>query len=216
MGMESLSVDAFGTTLYSNWNKKNAATRADAMETLRQADSAGLELNLYAPYAWLWGRSGRIYDIPLDSSNYYIFTETVPFMQIVLKGAVPYYSEGWNFHANRRQDLLKCIEYGAFPSWYITGEDSVELMNTASSWIYSSQYQVWKDAIIQEYSEINQALGEVMGAGISDHVRLEGNVLRIDYDNNVSIYVNYGLTDWTGDGVTVGGEDWLVLKEGTS
>ncbi|MCM1305518.1 MAG: DUF5696 domain-containing protein [Butyrivibrio sp.] len=216
MGMESLSVDAFGATLYSNWNKKNTTTRAEAMEIFKQADSAGLQLNLYTPHAYLWGNCGRIYDIPLDSSNYYIFTETVPFMQIVLKGCIPYYSEGWNFHANRRQDLLKCIEYGAFPSWYVTEEDSVELMNTASSWIYSSQYQVWKDSMIQEYAEIDQALGGVLGAGISSRVCLDRNVWRIDYDNGVSIYVNYGPTDWTGEGVTVGGENWLVYEGGAS
>ena len=45
---------------------------------------------------------------------------------------------------------------------------------------------------------------------MEDRVLLTEDVVRVDYDNGVSIYVNYGKTDWTGDGVTVGGESYLV------
>ncbi|MDE7352242.1 MAG: hypothetical protein K2O06_04250 [Acetatifactor sp.] len=210
MGITSMAVDAFGSTLYSNWNKKNMSTRADAVNAFLQADSAGLKLNLYAPYAYMWERCDKIYDVPTNSSNYYIFTETVPFMQIVLKGCIPYYSEGWNFHANAARDLLECIEYGAYPSWYLSWEDSVELINTPSSWLYSSRYSVWKDSIIEEYGKVKQVLGQVSGACILDRVLLEEDVVRVDYDNGISIYINYRQTDWTGDGVTVGGESFLV------
>ena len=214
MGIASMSVEAFGSTLYSNWNKKNVSTRADAVNILQQADSAGLKLNLYAPYAYMWGRCDGIYDIPMDSSNYYIFTETVPFMQIVLKGCIPFYSEGWNFHANAALDLLECIEYGANPSWYLSWEDSVELINTPSSGLYSTQYAVWKDSVIEEYGRIRQVLSQVSGACILDRVVLEKDVVRVDYDNGISIYVNYRQTDWTGDGVTVGGESFLISAAG--
>lgn len=210
LGMTSISVDSFGSVLYSNWNRKNVSTRADAVRIQQQADNGGMKLNLYAPYAYIWEKCDAVYDIPSGSSNYYIFTDTVPFMQIVLKGCIPCYSEGWNFHANARRDLLQCVEYGTYPSWYVSNEDSVELINTASSWIYSSQYSVWKDSIIREYGEINEALKSVTGACIQDRVPLDEDVVRVDYDNGVSIYVNYSQTDWTGDGVTVGKETYLV------
>lgn len=215
IGITSMSVDAFGSTLYSNWNKKSISTRADAVDILQQVDSEGLKLKLYAPYAYVWGKCDAIYNVPTDSSNYYIFTETVPFMQIVLKGCIPFYSEGWNFHANAARDLLECVEYGAYPSWYLSWEDSVELINTPSSGIYSSQYSVWKDSIIQEYGKVSQAFAQVSGACILDRVLLESDVVRVDYDNNISIYINYRRTDWTGDGVTVGGESFLVSAAGT-
>ncbi len=210
LGVSGVSVDAFGSALYSNWNKKSVSTRADARNLQQQADSAGLKLNLYAPHAYMWGKCDAIYDIPLGSSNYYIFTDTVPFMQIVLKGCIPYYSEGWNFHANAGRDLLRCVEYGAYPSWYVSHEDSVELLNTASSWIFSSQYAVWKDSIVEKYREIDRALKDVSGACIQDRVFLEEDVVRVDYDNGISIYVNYRQENWTGDGVTVSGESFYV------
>ena len=34
--------------------------------------------------------------------------------------------------------------------------------------------------------------------------------MRVDYDNGISIYVNYRQEDWTGDGVTVSGESFYV------
>lgn len=210
LGAAGLSVDAFGSALYSNWNKKNPSTRADARNIQQQVGSAGLKLNLYAPYAYMWGRCDAIYDMPTSSSNYYIFTDTVPFMQIVLKGCVPYYSEGWNFHASARRDLLRCVEYGAYPSWYVSHEDPVGLIGTASSWIYSSQYSVWKDSMVEKYQEINQALKDVSGACIRDRILLDEDVVRVDYDNGIRIYVNYRQAAWTGDGVTVDGEGFLV------
>lgn len=214
IGLTDMAVEHFGSTLYSNWNKKNPSTRADAVNAFTQADSAGLKLNLYAPYAYLWGKCDGIYDIPTGSSNYYIFTETVPFMQIVLKGCIPYYSEGWNFHANASRDLLECVEYGAYPSWYLSWEDSVELINTPSSWLYSTQYAVWKDSVIEEYGKVSQVLGQVSGACIRDRVVLEKDVVRMDYDNGISIYINYRQTDWTGDGVTVEAESFLAAAAG--
>ncbi len=214
IGLPDMAVEHFGSTLYSNWNKKNPSTRADAVNAFTQADSAGLKLNLYAPYAYLWGKCDGIYDIPTGSSNYYIFTETVPFMQIVLKGCIPYYSEGWNFHANASRDLLECVEYGAYPSWYLSWEDSVELINTPSSWLYSTQYAVWKDSVIEEYGKVSQVLGQVSGACIRDRVVLEKDVVRMDYDNGISIYINYRQTDWTGDGVTVEAESFLAAAAG--
>ena len=214
IGLTDMAVEHFGSTLYSNWNKKNPSTRADAVNAFTQADSAGLKLNLYAPYAYLWGKCDGIYDIPTGSSNYYIFTETVPFMQIVLKGCIPYYSEGWNFHANASRDLLECVEYGAYPSWYLSWEDSVELINTPSSWLYSTQYAVWKDSVLEEYGKVSQVLGQVSGACIRDRVVLEKDVVRMDYDNGISIYINYRQTDWTGDGVTVEAESFLAAAAG--
>ena len=43
---------------------------------------------------------------------------------------------------------------------------------------------------------------------------MEKDVVRVDYDNGISIYVNYRQTDWTGDGVTVGGESFLISAAG--
>lgn len=214
IGLTGLSVEYFGSTLYSNWNKKNPSTRADAVNAFQQADSAGLKLNLYAPYAYMWGKCDGIYDIPTGSSNYYIFTETVPVLQMVLKGCIPYYTDAWNFHANASRDLLECIEYGAYPSWYLSWEDSVELIDTPSSWLYSSQYSVWKDSVIEEYAKVSRVLGQVSGACIQDRVLLEKDVVRVDYDNGVSIYINYRQTDWTGDGVTVEAESFLADDAG--
>ena len=59
-------------------------------------------------------------------------------------------------------------------------------------------------------------LSQVSGACILDRVVLEKDVVRVDYDNGISIYVNYRQTDWTGDGVTVGGESFLISAAGAA
>lgn len=215
MNFSGLAVDAFGKNLYSNWNKKSLASRTDAISLYQNVDGSGLKLALYSPSAYLYEQTDAIYDIPTDSSGYYIFTDTVPFMQIVLKGYLPYYSGAWNFHADAVQELLRCIDYGMYPNWYVTWEDPIELINTPSNWLYSSQYGTWKDSIASRYMQVDEALQKVMGSQITDRTMLTKNVVRIDYSNGISIYVNYGTNTWEGEGISVDAESFLV-KEGVA
>ncbi len=217
-----VAADVFGSSLYANWNKKDPLTRKEARELYQGADTGEMKLSLYAPSAFLFGRADAIYDMPASSSDYYIFTETVPFLQIVLKGYLPYYSGAWNFQADVGQELLRCVDYGMYPNWYVTWEDPIELINTPSSWLYSSQYEVWKDSILSRYQRLNEALEGVVGCQILDRTVLAKDVVRVDYSNGTSIYVNYGTAAWEGSGsgqgesVSVDGESFLVMKGGAS
>ncbi len=216
LGVGGLAVDAYGTSLYSNWNKKDPVTRQEAVEAYRSADLGALSMALYSPAAFLFDKADAAYDIPEGSSDYYIFTDTVPFLQIVLKGYLPYYSSAWNFHADADKELLKCVDYGMYPNWYVTWEDPIELINTPSNWLYSSQYSIWKDAILSRYERINEALRGVMGCQVTNRETLSRDVVRIDYSNGTSIYVNYGDKPWEDGNVSVDREDFLVELGGAS
>ena len=60
-----------------------------------------------------------------------------------------------------------------------------------------------------------KALSAVRGAQITDHRYLTGQVTCTAYDNGVSVYVNYGETAYTADGLTVPAGDYAV-KGGAS
>ena len=95
------------------------------------------------------------------------------------------------------------VETGINPSFYLTYENPSELIYTNSSDVYSSQYSVYRNQIIDYYRELKSVNEAVKGSFITDHKMLENNVTVVSYENGVTIYINYGETDEKADGVTV-------------
>lgn len=212
-GVDNLCVAGISNTLfsynYSGTNYTRYDTAASYAETV-----AGIaeqtELVLEQPFVYLWSDTEAFLDMPLYTSSYIFEDESVPFLSIVLKGVMPVYSEYVNFEANKQEFFLKIVETGSYPSFYITKESSSELLYTNSSDIYSSEYDVYRDTIL-EYSRSLQALNEkVAGAFIVGHEISGNGVTVITYDNGIKIYVNYSLTDQTVDGITIGAMSYEV------
>lgn len=98
-----------------------------------------------------------------------------------------------------------------YPSFYITHEDSADLIYTNSADLYSTQYSTYRDTIT-EYDADFRAVAALTGdAMIVSHEKLAEGVNRVTYDNGVVIYVNYNQDAVTVDGVTV---DGLSYKAG--
>lgn len=160
-GVNNLALAGITNTLYSNYYDNVFYSRHNTAEEYDKifGQIAGqTDLVMEQPFAYLWKYTDAFLDMPLYTSNYMYEDESIPFMSIVLKGVMPMYSEYVNFEANKQEFFLKMVETGTFPSFYITKESSSDLVNTNSSDIYSSQYDVYRDTMIayaRELAEIN-------------------------------------------------------------
>lgn len=212
-GVDNLCIAGISSNLFSyNYSGTNY-TRYDTAASYAEM-VAGIaektELVLEQPFAYLWSDTEAFLDMPLYTSSYIFEDESVPFLSIVLKGVMPVYSEYVNFEANKQEFFLKIVETGSYPSFYITKESSSELLYTNSSDIYSSEYDVYRDTIL-EYARSLKALDEkVAGAFIVGHEITGNGVTVVTYDNGVKIYVNYSLADQTVDGITIGAMSYEV------
>lgn len=124
------------------------------------------------------------------------------------------YGSGFNFHANAEADLLKCLEYGLYPSFYLTKEETIDLLDTKSSWLYTSEYALWKDSIVSEYAKMNDALSKVEGATITDHVVLATDVVRVDYSNGISLVINHSDAAYSDGKISVEANNYLLAESG--
>lgn len=102
------------------------------------------------------------------------------------------------------------VEYGAYPSYILTGKQNFELSDTASNQLYSTYIDEWTENMVSTYRELDQALRPVAGSAIEGREVLQEGVVRVDYANGVAIYVNYLGSAVTADGVTVPAQDYLV------
>ena len=211
-----LSLDSIGKELPSDYSQKQSISRADSLslftKTMAEIGS-DRRVSVATPNAYLWSSISEITAIPMMNSQFTMETDSVPFLQMVLKGYIPYYAPYANEGFYRKNCILRTIEYGAYPSFLVMGAENSQLLKTPLVDRFSLCFDDWKDTIDSTYQKVNGALNVVEGAAMQEHRVLAAGVVRVRYDNGVSIYINYNSADVTVDGVTVEGLD-LVVKRG--
>lgn len=213
-GVDNLAVAGITGNLFSYSYSGGYYDRlytADIYENSIADISGQTSLILEKPFAYLWNYTEAMIDMPLGTSDFMYEDEEVPFFSIVLKGIVPMYSEYVNFEANKQEFRLQMIESGVYPSFYLTYEDSADLIYTNSADLYSTKYSSYKDTIIEYDADFRQVAALTGDAMIVSHERLAEGVNKVTYDNGVVIYVNYNQDAVTVDGVTI---DGLSYKAG--
>lgn len=212
-GVNNLALAGITSTSFTYTYSGSKYTRFDTAESY-DSTVAGLSestsLVLEKPCEYLWKYTTAFLDMPLYTSNYIIEDESIPFLSIVLKGVVPMYGDYVNFEANKKEFLLKMVEAGVYPSFYITQKESSELINTNSSDIYSSEYNVFKSTIVEYDSELRALSEKTGGATIVDHKILDSGVRVVTYSNGIIIYINYTQSSQTVDGAKIDAMSYLI------
>jgi hypothetical protein len=208
-----LAIDNLGYTLYSDFRAENLLNREDAItmyQTLLRENS--VNTSLYTPNDYLFEFMRAYYDMPITNSGYIYTTDIVPFLQIVFAGYIPYYGTGLNFSSDIHSDLLRHIDFGVYPSFFLTQEVTARILNTSSSWIFTSSFEQWSQEIEQTYQWVNSILGPVRGQSIISRDVVSEGVVAVTYSNHMQVLVNYTNTPILIDEVVVNASD-AVLRE---
>lgn len=205
-GVENLALSGISNTLFSYSYSGEYYTRLDCANDYTEAVSNASEntnLVLEQPFAYLWNYTNAFLDMPLGSSDYMYVDEEIPFLSMVLKGVIPMYSDYVNFEANKQEFFLQMVESGVYPSFYVTYENSADLIYTNSANLYSTEYSTYRDTIIEYDEKLREVAAAVDGAVIINHERMDNGITAVSYDNGVTIYVNYTDKAATVDGYEV-------------
>ena len=208
-----LALDGIGSTLYSDFKAGNFLNREQAIARYRSLMEANPgRKGFYTPNDYMFGLMDAYYDMPLSNNGYIYTSEAVPFLQIVLSGYVPYYGPAMNFSSDPQTDLLRHVEYGVYPSFFLTQEVTGRIINTRSSWLYTSSYQQWGSEINQTYQWLNALLGPFKGQSIIAREMLADGVAAVTYENGKQILVNYTDQPFNAGGTVVNAKD-AVIRE---
>lgn len=212
-GVENLCLSGITDTLFTYNSQGTVYTRKDTAEAYAAAVAdvdTSMKLILEHPAAYLWNNTEAFLDMPLSSSEYMYVNEEVPFLSMVLKGVLPMYSEYVNFEANKTEFFLQMVESGVYPSFYLTYENSAKLIYTNSADLYSTQYDTYKDTVVEYDAALRAVADKVKGANIVKHEKLDSGVTVVTYSNGVVIYVNYSDKAATVDGHSVAAMSYEV------
>lgn len=209
--VDGLALMTLPNTLYSYYSRGGNHTRGETLtdyQTLLANTDAALALQ--NPLSDYLAQTDVFLDMPLDTTSYSFLSAEVPFLPMVLSGNIPYYSTWLNFESNQQKALLKLVEYGAYPSWLLTGEDVQPLIHTNSSDVFSAKW----DVLLPTMADINgkmQALHEAIGgSAMVKHEQIVTDVVKVSYENGTQVYINYRKADVSVDGVTIPALGYLV------
>ncbi len=162
------------------------------------------QIGLYRPADYTFSSINRYYNMFHQSNMYSYMTDSIPFISMVLSGHIELFSTELNFVNNLDTMTLKMIEYGLRPSFIVTNAPGHELRYTNYEYLFTTEYDLWKDQIIKTKEDVGLVLDQVVGAQIIMHHYIAEGVAQIIYSNGFTVYVNYTSTAYSAGGIIVG------------
>ena len=210
LGATGFAFPSLGNTLYSYYDDE----RFNRTETLNTVTSMAASLSANAmqrPSAYMFPHLNHYLDMPITNSQLDLFTDLVPLVPYVLKGYIPTFTPYLNFNALGKERLLQMIDFAVNPSYLLTEKPSSELRYTYSNKYFTTAYEDFQDDIRDVYAYIASALDPILGAKVLNRSIIQTGVSRVDYDNGVTLYINYRSTPVTVDEITISALDYEVV-----
>ncbi len=188
--------------LYSD--PQNNLTRQQFLNNLKDkicSLSASGRVMLSHPAVYLMKEADSVFSLPqTPSSATFAEVKAVPVLQMVLHGSVVYGGEPINISSYSKEDaVLKCIEYGAVPTFILTHKNEGVL-----------DYSKFSSIAAQYYSDAKSML-PLIDMKMTSHEEVVSNVYKITYDYTKIVYVNYNPSAVEVDGIMISAKEFVII-----
>jgi hypothetical protein len=214
-GASAVSYEDLANSLYFDYNAIAPADREQTALTFknlarRSREELGAVVNINANEYMYGATDWNMYQ-PDEDSRFLFTDENVPFEQIVLHGSVVYTGYGDNYWHDRTRQMLRSVEYGYVPFYFLTEKDPFEIRN-AVGWdgFNATVADSWLETITADYARRQTDLSKLWNVKIRSHKRLDGDFAVTVYENGVRVFVNYSDAPREADGYTVAPGDYCV------
>lgn len=169
-------------------------------------------LIMSSPNMYMWQYADSALDLPVYSSKNHIFDYDVPFLQMLLKGSIPYSGYEMNLYNTNDDTLLRHFAFGQNIHYGFMAADPSKLQNTELINLYGLSSSKIVEAS-EKAKEFEKFYSHIKGLYIEDYVNY-GNVSKTVYGNNTEVFVNYGDSETQIDSVTVAANGYTVVVNG--
>ena len=208
-GVESIAFESIGHQASSNF----AHSMTNKAEMISKIAEEILPTDaVYKPFSYAWN-AHTLLDMPMYSSEEGRFTDTVPLIPYIVSKHRSAFGRAGNFFSNTTNELLRMIDYSLYPSFFITEASAYQLINTPSEHIFTSRYADWQSDIKRQYDFIAGALTSVLHQRVIARDVLALGVVKVSYENDVNIYINYTGNAYQKDGITVEAMSYFVEED---
>lgn len=216
LGVTGMTSHNFTSDAYSDFIDNKTIAKAnmgnDVAEVLAYAKEKGVKYlgnsaNDYAAVA-----CDRIIEVPITSNKYNLYDVDIPFYQLVFKGYVPMYSTAINTITDDRTALLNCIESGTGLRYSVFNTFDVELATSKYQIFATRLYSDVKENIIANVNETKDFYLAIEDAKIKDHIVVSKDVRKVVYENGVTVFVNYGESEYISELGNVAAKSFVYGK----
>lgn len=219
LDINGLSLKNAGQDINSDFYEQKMMDRQQASKEitsmLKKIKDEGYSVMLTNGNAMTLPYTKHILNIPFDYCGYDITDESIPFFEIVISGHMNYTGKPLNLNISDQRIFLKTIETGAGLYYVVSQAESTKLKKTGYDKFYSVCYADWKEEIKKTYNELDSIFKDRSCSEIIDHTKLAEDVYQTDFENGLSVYVNYGLKDYMAGSVNVPTLGYAVKRMGS-
>lgn len=175
-----ISVSTMGSDLNSNFDSDNPINRDDAQTYVENVLTRMVKQNEYSVML----DKGNIYsvryashllNVATDSSRLRFSSYSVPFIGMILHGALNYAGKPLNYSGMPEYDLLRSIESGASLYFILCYQNESYMKNDAIlNDYFGVSYDSWYKDIVLNYYKLSNAIGDLQDYIITDHKTVIG------------------------------------------
>ena len=207
-GFDTLSVRDMGNVLSADLNQRYNLSREHTKiifeQQLSKINDNYSSFLIDGGNEYALRHTSGITGAPVSATMFYIFDMEVPFYQMVLHGLVPYAGQPVNLSNNTDNEYeLRMAEFNAAPYFLWSYNETTELRWTGYNRFYSTGYTDWINEATQMYKRLAAVNQQVMNARMTGYIVHDNGIRETQYDNNISVYVNYNYEDTDINGVTI-------------
>lgn len=213
---KNFSFENMGKVLFRDENqdkKMNRGEIRDDIELMLKRAKEGGYVSVEGSNLYTLKYADMIYELPAVSSEYFISDMDIPFCQMVLYGSIPYTGDYGNLSSDYEKQLLSWLEYGYVPAFELTYSSSQVLKETNYNDLYTSQYESNSDRLKKAYALYEDVISKLKGAYMEEHTVLEDGLVKMEYSNGCTLYINYTQNEKVIDDVTVSAVGYAMVGD---
>ena len=213
-----------GNSWSGNYRTERQVYGADAVLYQQQALELltnGNKIKIEKPCDYAFKYVDVAVGVPVSSSMYTVYDQTIPFYQLVINGLFDYTTETINGTSSKGSNyyFAKMLETGSNVNFMLSAEDPSILLETDYTQYFQAYYNNWKETIIKFATEVN-SLG-IHSCYLTKHEVIEvGNtyLTQVTYTSKTNpnqqtvLIVNVTEKAINYNGVTINGYGYIKVK----
>lgn len=218
-GIDGISLETMTSVSYSDYTEKETSkyySKSGFSDNVSQTikfigngkSIMASDANVYAAVL-----ADYITNAPNFSDNDAVFSADVPFYQMIFKGYVPMFSESVNLAKDSETLVLRALESGCGLGYTLISKWDNSIIDSDYMYFHSSVYSDLKDSIYDNIKGLSQYYKTISNAHIAANSIISDTVRLTEFDNGVSVYVNYGDVTFETPAGIVAPKSFLI-KEG--
>jgi len=207
---EKYGISMTETEVYTDFGSNYSKRQQTAMYLRQAAEQIDKKTGAQLPDSFLISTIDTAFGLGGQYGRYDIEDYGIPFYQIATRDILSYSLESINLSADKRESLLRSMEYGCGLMYTLISHDSRIAANTKENALYNCDANIWQTEIIDNYKMVNAVYKEI-GSKIYNHQRLTGGVFKSDFENG-SLIVNFTDKTFSYRDIVVEPKGYAVIK----